>query len=126
MNTLLILAATTLPFNLVCTGLISESATRFRSKPIRSEYRLDLNQGIFCRDDCDQIQQIFSVTDLTITLENVRWGEGPSTVVQTVINRESGEYNRLFRSGVGGFVEVGTCERAPFTGFPERKVERKF
>lgn len=117
-------AASGATFNLNCTGTYTWG--KMLSKPeqetqITVTYRVDLDSGRWCSGECKTTAQFYRVTDTQIVFRLSEDKEvGTDTI--TTVNRESGEYldrDRLLFANLV-FMTIGTCERAPFTGFPER------
>lgn len=111
-------------FNLICSGNATTGTMDDRwnwinqvTEKFQSTYRIDLDAGRWCAGTCTVTQQIAKVADTQILLANDKTG----LEFYLSINREDGTF--MYRAKVGDTVEVrmGTCERAPFTGFPALK-----
>ena len=109
-----------LAFDLVCTGTIStvEKGRSKNKEPTSVRYRVDLERGRYCLGKCTTTQPIHSVTSTEIVLRF--WQDGDAGYI-TRINREDGSYSDVMRLGDGRLVDIGKCERAPFSGHPDRK-----
>lgn len=103
-------------FDLVCKG----------KKNTVEHYRIDLDRGEWCSDKCEMIQKISSVTSGLIVLAEHQPGYPGDRTSYNRINRVTGEWEWFHRDP--RFVETqdikGSCEVAPFSGFPDAK--RKF
>ena len=104
-------------FNLVCSVTVG-------AEPARSTLilRIDLESRRYCMDQCFQTQPLTSVTESEIVLHDGPAGRS-NVVVRSRVDLVSGSYS-LQASGSFGGVNLeaintsGTCQRAPFTGFP--------
>lgn len=116
-------------FNLECSGDLttgSEGAPETRTTlPLSTfVYRIDLEAKRWCAGDCATTEKIADIQDTLIFFAYEPYGE-PG--VWTYVNRESGEYVSLTKwkskPGVKDFYVYTSahCQRAVFTGFPERK-----
>lgn len=114
-------------FNLICTGtsthgkLFDFKAAKANERPFKKELRVDLVRMRWCLGECTTTTPIVSVSDTKIVFEAEDDG-GFDTV--HMVNRESGTYGYRMRDMNIGYLmmmETGSCERAPFTGFPHRK-----
>ena len=112
-------------FNLVCTG--TEATGKLSvglvnspdAQPYSITFRVDLEHGRWCSHECSTTQRIVSVSDTEIRLEtNVPGADDLSAVT---LNRETGRFVDLLTIGENARLRQGTCERAPFTGFPQRR-----
>lgn len=126
MNGALALAA----FNLICTGtLTSKSVNDQAVKPYSIEYRVNLDEGLWCDGECKVIKQIFEVQPTQLTLMDYR-GLGPlgRQWTNVTVNRETGKHAAIesFEQGTP-YVSLskwdGTCERKAFSGFPDFKTK---
>ena len=126
MNGALALAA----FNLICTGtLTSKSVDQEVTKPYSIEYRVNLDEGLWCDGECKVIKQIQEVQPTQLTLMDFR-GFGVLGRQWTTIrvNRETGKHIAVESFDQGSLTASlsnwdGTCERKEFTGFPEFKTK---
>lgn len=105
-------------FNLVCLQTTLDGKAVKRDPVV---YRVDMDAGRYCSDECLESEEIDKVTDLELFLMLKTTGR-----IQFLlrVNRESGNY--VFRVEVGPndpkpIVAEGHCEAAPFTGLPTRK-----
>lgn len=112
-------------FNLICTGTYTSGELLARpeeTRQVQVTLRVDLARGRWCGGTCETTAPIHRVTDTQITFryeDNRRL----DTDTITTVNRESGEYfdRERFLSFNRYSMTMGTCERAPFTGFPARR-----
>lgn len=126
MNIALTLAA----FNLICTGtLTSKSVDQEAATPYSIEYRVSLDDGLWCDGDCKVIKQIYEVQPTQLTLMDFR-GFGPlgNQWTSVRVNRETGKHNAVesFNQGTPSVSLSkwdGTCERKEFSGFPDFKTK---
>lgn len=116
-------------FNLVCTGTSFWGETRplqmpENREPFRAVIRVDLEAGRWCIDQCETTMPLRSVSNTEIVF---RASEDSAGDTLMTANRESGEFldrMRLIGAGSTGMyitMRTGICERAPFTGFPQRR-----
>lgn len=99
-------------FDLLCTA-----------KKANVRYRVDLNRGEWCSDECRSTYKIDAVTSADLTLENKPpkfRGDGVSLVR---INRSTAEWQeiRTFSFGTTTVNNKGTCKPSEFSGFPKAK-----
>lgn len=107
-------------FNLVCTGTHVQ-ITRGSVVPdtqFTHTFRVDLDRGRYCREDCQQTLPIFQVTDTKIVFTRI---EQDSILIEVSVSRENGFYNAISNSPAGSGWSQGSCTTAPFAGFPARK-----
>lgn len=121
--TLTLVMAIAATFNLVCTG--NETTGRMSSNRATDEktsftevYRVDLLNNRWCSDVCRDTKAIKLVDDTHINLQSGSYAGVESFLT---ISRETGDYFYMFRTNSAFRTRSGSCERAPFTGFPERK-----
>jgi hypothetical protein len=115
-------------FNLVCTGtgvtgLFQPGSVQIQQKkeePFTAILRVDLDSKRWCSGECETTQPIFSVEPTRIIFRKDSDSDLQADTI-TFANRESGYY--FDRNRVGQFLSmnIGSCEKAPFSGFPERK-----
>jgi hypothetical protein len=104
-------ASTPQQFDLICKG--SGDVTH---------YRVDLAAKKWCWENCASTWPIARVEDERITFKE---DDTPSEKVWNWVSRTTGEWFQGMRSATLGEVSShGTCEPAPFSGFPAH--ERKF
>jgi hypothetical protein len=120
-------AAPAVQFNLNCSGTFSARSLYVdKTEPYSSVYRIDLAAGKWCEADCKALHDIASVqpTQITLTEKKV---DTPSEKSQlsNVIDRETGEHRILSlyssprdRRMISTLNWKGSCEPAPFSGFP--------
>ena len=106
-------------FNLVCVGTQTDYTSS--ESPMRLVLRIDLDQRRFCFDDCESTLAIASVSDTEIILQDEPM-QGPWRArILRRVNRESGAYYASVGTDQIYIRGHGTCETAPFTGFPARR-----
>ena len=107
-------------FNLVCTGthVQTKNGAVVPDTQFTHAFRVDLDRRRYCREDCKQTHPIYQVTDTKIVFTRL---EQDSILIEVSVSRESGFYNAISNSPTGSGWSQGTCTKAPFTGFPERK-----
>ncbi|WP_313536473.1 hypothetical protein [Sphingomonas sp.] len=112
-------------FNLVCTGnsvsgRIDDFKTFEAKSPFKREIRVDLERMRWCDDECTATRPIKSFTETGIVFD---LKEEAGLETWHMVNRESGSYILRVRGSEINYVrmDTGSCERAPFTGFPTRK-----
>lgn len=101
-------------FDLVCVGRWTVSGET--EEPFQDTFRVDLERGAWCRENCSRIYQIASVEPGQIQLSAANeQGQGNSLS----IDRVSGKlYGRVRMEGLDS-TTFATCKSAPFSGFPE-------
>lgn len=126
MNGALALAA----FNLICTGtLTSKSVDQEVTKPYSIEYRVNLDEGLWCDGECKVIKQIQEVQPTQLTLMDFRgFGVLGRQWTNIRVNRETGKHIAVESFDQGSLTASlsnwdGKCERKEFTGFPEFKTK---
>lgn len=118
MQSFLVLAAT---FNLVCSG--TSTRTNYdgeRRSEFAYEFRVDLDNGYWCSDDCRIVKHIAEVHPGFIFFEHGPLAPALDGEVDHWVNRETGEYSMLATSGRRERILIiqrrGQCQVAPFTG----------
>ncbi|WP_395613955.1 hypothetical protein [Allosphingosinicella sp.] len=113
-------------FNLVCTGQHREGpmtmATPLGSRdgtPFSITYRVDLHRGRYCSGECRSTEALAEVTQGEIVFRFDRAARGDPSGNITRVNRETGLYTSTTILGELIFSDMGECQRAPFTGFPQ-------
>lgn len=112
-------------FNLVCTGteVVGPMSIALVNSPdavpYQVTYRIDLSQQRWCSHECETTRYIASVSEIEIVLETTTPGARPESGVR--LNRETGRFLDLLLIGNNAVLRQGTCEPAPFTGFPARR-----
>ena len=98
-------------FDLMCKG-----------KGAEKHYRIDLQRGEWCADQCPVVATIAEVTSGTLLLKNEKLSQNGNMIIERV-NRSTGVwfYAREFPASKWGKVVSGSCEIAPFSGFPAAK-----
>jgi len=113
-------------FNLVCTGTTYIGATKLdalkkeNQLPYAETFRIDLKQGRWCSGKCQTTSPIYNIGSTSIMLK-LEQDKEAGTESFISINREDGKV--LDRTTVDTMIlmNIGECERAPFTGFPALK-----
>lgn len=123
MNFLLLAAAAVQPFNLNCTGKLTEYPNW--TKPFSLVYRVDLSQKKWCEGDCRRTFDFVEISPSRLTLSRERtYTVSGENFIITYIDRVTGEYKSFSvvyktRYSIDTRKEwSGQCERAPFTGLP--------
>lgn len=118
-------------FNLVCSGTVtSEMSSQKKSEPYTYTYRINLNAGLYCAGPCKAQGKIHEIQPTRLILADVRTDTSKERYIETnSIDRETGAHFILISSEMPLLPNslkkwTGSCEKAPFTGFP--KVETKF
>lgn len=123
----LIASQNTQQFDLVCSGTMSSNlfGGRFhipeRTSPWTQTYRIDLENGLWCKDTCTSVLPIIEATTGSLVLMKT---EDDGFVIR--INRVTGKVFDSLRHAVepasgGGTIVIsseGPCERKDFTPFP--------
>ena len=117
-------------FNLVCSGMLHLDEARGSGlpgsyAPFSVVLRVDIQRQLWCADDCQTLRALSRLTQSRIVFEAL---ENRDRSTLTTVDRESGAFSdqtlRRARGAAGrDFVETrtGTCERAPFSGFPPHR-----
>lgn len=107
-------------FNLVCTGTETESANAQpqQNRPFTITLRLDLKSARWCSGECELTNDIVSVKDNAITLEN---GSPLRNNVTTILQRETGRYVSVSGGFGHSLIDMAMCQRTSFGGFPAAK-----
>lgn len=117
---LLLMAAAATAFNLGCVGDEVETINdQQRDSSFEVTLRIDLSANRWCDGDCITTSPILRLSATTIILE-----EGKSIIgldVETHLQREVGRYVRVVAGHNYSLIDVGLCQRRPFTGFPAQK-----
>jgi hypothetical protein len=123
MSVVAVAAGVAAAFNLVCSGMTTESfgpGKESSQKPFHRVYRVDLESRRWCADDCPVTLPITIVTPQEIQL-----GEPPVFVpgdgAATTLDRETGRIVRALGGKGHAIIDFGECEKAPFTPFPKPK-----
>ena len=113
-------------FNLLCTGTvyihdIDDPYSPPDTQQVTETYRIDLDEGRWCRDECASTISIAKVEPTVITLQDITI---PTSHVQSytiTIYRETGLlFSKLVLRGVESRT-IEQCEVRPFGGFPPRR-----
>lgn len=112
-------------FNLACSGTMSSNVfggnVRIpeRTNPWTETYRIDLENGLWCKDECTNVLPIIEATTGSLVLMKT---EDDSFTIR--INRVTGKAFDSLRHEMergGGTIVIsseGPCERRDFTPFP--------
>lgn len=126
MSAWLVAAQAAMAFNLVCSGT---SAIRdgkdgeVKAAPYHAVLRVDLPRRRYCLDACRETFPLVAVTPGQIVLQ-----DGPifGGTIHHTVDRKTGRYalHVITNLGPRGFenTSTGTCERAPFAGFPQHET----
>ena len=103
-------------FDLVCTGQQRIlPSNRWHSYAVR--YRVDLARMIYCRFDCKTTETIAAADAARITFQLPADGT-PAAYLDHYVDRTNGRWTYY----LGGDSDAeGTCQSAPFSGFPAAK-----
>lgn len=103
-------------FDLVCVGrwfLNGET-----EKPFRDRFRVDIEQGTWCRESCQRIYKISVAEPGKLQLSSADAdGQGNSLS----IDRVSGELYGQVNMDTLDSTTIASCQIAPFSGFPATK-----
>lgn len=111
-------------FNLVCAGHYKvelkalSSINMTEGTPFAITYRIDLERGRFCTNDCASTEALANVTETEIVFRGDPVRQDDATGNDTRVNRETGAYASTITLSDEIVLFDGTCRRAPFTGFP--------
>lgn len=105
-------------FDLECTGAPPESGNE-----TRRSFRLDLDAGQYCTNDCRSVEHLLEVTAGKIVLDDrdksgFVLGAGGE---RKWLDRVGGVYHDTIMIRGQTFDHVMRCEIRPFTGFPGTK-----
>lgn len=120
-STLQIVAA----FNLVCggtmrTGPLGLALPESGGAPFAVTYRIDIDRQLWCSDACDATEPVASILDGQIVLREHYNPLGSSVITFTPATLR---FTDTRIEGDTATLRSGTCEAAPFTGFPVRVAE---
>jgi hypothetical protein len=110
-------------FNLICTGTattgisVGAELTKQKSEPFEIVYRVDLSSRTWCAGACGTRKPVAKATDDDLLLEQ----NDDGAEVYTSMNRDDGSYIHRLKAADFVLIELGSCARAEFTGFPPRK-----
>ena len=109
-------------FNLVCSGTersgpLGQALPERDGAPFTITYRIDVDGGRWCSDPCDTVERLASVIEAQILLRDDHHPAGSNVVIFTPA---TGRFTDTRIAGNTATLRSGTCERAPFTGFPMR------
>jgi hypothetical protein len=120
-------------FNLVCSGTIHsffENTASMKDEPYSYTYRIDLKSGNWCEAECTVVRPIADVQPTILRLEPNRNEDAPTHREKwtSLIDRTDGSQMTMVESwddllGNSTMTWKGTCERRPFSGFPEVKTK---
>jgi len=120
-------------FNLVCSGTMHsyfEQTGSVKDEPYTYTYRIDLKSGKWCEADCRVVNPIAEVQPTFLRLRPDRNEDAPTHREKwtSLIDRTNGTEIVMVEGwdnllGNSTMTWKGTCERQPFTGFPEVKTK---
>lgn len=111
MKTLLIAALAA--FNLECSG-VSQFGTA-PQEPFQKTFRVDLDAGRWCENDCKRTWPFFAITDDALIFQAK---VDRISSIREQVDRQSGEYTAEGRALRSEMRWQGRCVRADFTGMP--------
>jgi hypothetical protein len=103
-------------FDLVCTG--TRSVAGGPGAPWAARYRVDLVEGVYCRDECKAVPRIFDVGPSVIVFARSA-PDAPESFYVEWVSRMNGTYSATVNP-TRTKVE-GACATEPFSGFPAAK-----
>ena len=107
-------------FNLVCSGTTGTIdmerpfAPMADPNPVSITYRIDLQEGRWCSNDCTSTKPIYQVTSTQIVLE---YSEDAPDHFHW-LERETGRFVNRLTLFPRMLMTRGECTRSDFTGFP--------
>jgi hypothetical protein len=109
-------------FNLVCagtlrTGPIGLALPESGGTPFEITYRIDLDGGRWCSDECDTIEPVALVLDGQIVLRELYTPAGSSVIMISPATRR---FTDTTIAGDTATLRSGVCVAGAFTGFPVR------
>lgn len=109
-------------FNLACAGTMRSGPLGLalpegEGEPFTIVYRIDLDAGRWCSGECDATEPLAAVASGEIVLREQHHPAG-SSVVRFIPG--TGRFTDTVIAGNTATLRSGTCEIAPFTGFPMR------
>jgi hypothetical protein len=111
----LLCAAAPARYDLVCVGT---EQTNGASRPFSIELRIDLEQSVFCRDECDRTFKIDQILPDRLILSQIN--DDVAGKSSSEVDRVKGTYRSDFSDrnlGLWGGTQA-TCTLAPFKPFP--------
>lgn len=114
-------------FDLDCSGTepVFSGSGAWEQRPFSERLHVDLNQLVFCSDACPYLRRIALITRDEFVF--VSEAEGGRHVNIVTVERTHGDKPAAFHSRFPGqnVRRKGSCQRAPFSGFPSgAKIER--
>ena len=106
-------------FDLVCTGVEITTPQTPGKKPYESfteTLRVDLQSGQWCEKECEVRLRIVEVHENAILFQSGKNRYGLEE--WRFVSRQDGEYHWSVKGSTFDIGRGGTCERAPFSGFP--------
>ena len=109
-----------LAFNLVCTGTeragpLGLAVPDSAATPFEASYRIDLDQRLWCRDACDEMEALGGVVLAQILLRDEHSAEGSHVII---FNPATGLLTDTLNAGDRMVLRRATCTRQAFSGFP--------
>lgn len=100
-------------FDLVCSA-----------KKVSERYRVDLTSGEYCTAECKTVRKIQEVTTGVIVFQRTEPKVRRDPRILDQVNRTTGEwFSSNYFPGIDLVPDMkqGTCQSAPFSGFPASK-----
>lgn len=117
MAAIMALQSTPQQFDLICVGTMltvtTQAAPRSVDHTIR--YRVDLDRGVWCVDDCSTVKPFADVSAMWLTFDRALDGRGHH---DHGVQRMTGQYVSRVSDDVQTVMVNATCEPAPFTLIP--------
>ena len=109
-----------LAFNLVCSGMLRTGPVGLalpeaNGEPFTITYRIDLDARRWCSDSCDATEPVVLVFEGQILLRDRRDQDGSNVITVFPANRR---FTDTTIAGDQATLRSGSCEAAPFSGFP--------
>jgi hypothetical protein len=109
-----------LAFNLVCSGTMRSGPVGLAlpeqdGAPFTITYRIDLDAGRWCSDDCGDVEQLASIVGGQILLRDRHDPDGSNVLTIFPAQRR---FTDTIIAGNVATLRSGTCDAEPFTGFP--------
>lgn len=113
-------AQLSLAFNLICsgtmrTGPVGLALSEQGGEPFTITYRIDVDGRRWCSDECTEIEQMDSIFEGQIVLRDRHQDDGSDVIT---IFPAARRFTDTEIQGNTAVLRSGTCEAAPFTGFP--------
>ena len=107
-------------FDLVCSGMLRSGPVGLAlpeqdGQPFTITYRIDLDARRWCSDDCGETEALDSVFEGQILLRDRHDPDGSNVVTIFPAQRR---FTDTLIAGDRATLRSGTCDPAPFSGFP--------